>query len=324
MKAIHITKSGGPEVLELQQTPVPTLGKKQVLIKVKAAGINRSDVITRNDTETYGKGATQTLIPGLEVSGVIEVVGVEVEDKKVGDNVCALIPDGGYAEYVAVDSSHCILIPQGVSLEDAAAIPETAFTVWFNVFMKGKLQPGEKLLIHGGTSGIGTMGLQIAKAWGCKTYSTAGSAEKVDFLKKMGVDHVINYKEQDFEKVWKDEKIDVILDMVGGDYTPKNLNLLNKKGRLIFINGMQNVDTTINILTIMAKSLTITGDFLKPQSDQVKTQIAQEVEKNIWPMFDSKKIHPIIYKKLPFIEAANAHRLMESNEHIGKILLTMD
>lgn len=324
MKAIHITKSGGPEVLELQETPYPTIGKNQVLIKVKAAGINRSDVITRNDTETYGKGLAQTLIPGLEVSGVIEVVGVEVEDKKVGDNVCALIPDGGYAEYVAVDSSHCILIPQGVSLEDAAAIPETAFTVWFNVFMKGKLQPGEKLLIHGGTSGIGTMGLQIAKAWGCKTYSTAGSAEKVDFLKKMGVDHVINYKEQDFEKVWKDEKIDVILDMVGGDYTPKNLNLLNKKGRLIFINGMQNVDTTINILTIMAKSLTITGDFLKPQSDQVKTQIAQEVEKNIWPMFDSKKIHPVIYKKLPLAEAANAHRLMESNEHIGKILLTMD
>lgn len=324
MKAIHITKSGGPEVLELQETPYPTIGKNQVLIKVKAAGINRSDVITRNDTETYGKGLAQTLIPGLEVSGVIEVVGVEVEDKKVGDNVCALIPDGGYAEYVAVDSSHCILIPQGVSLEDAAAIPETAFTVWFNVFMKGKLQPGEKLLIHGGTSGIGTMGLQIAKAWGCKTYSTAGSAEKVDFLKKMGVDHVINYKEQDFEKVWKDEKIDVILDMVGGDYTPKNLNLLNKKGRLIFINGMQNVDTTINILTIMAKSLTITGDFLKPQSDQMKTQIAQEVEKNIWPMFDSKKIHPVIYKKLPLAEAANAHRLMESNEHIGKILLTMD
>lgn len=324
MKAIHITKSGGPEVLELQQTPKPTLGKNQVLLKVKAAGVNRSDVITRKDTETYGKGSSQTLIPGLEVSGVIEEIGTEVKDKKAGDRVCALIPDGGYAEYVAVDSSHCLPIPDGVSLEDAAGIPETVFTVWYNVFMMGKLQPGEKLLIHGGTSGIGTMGLQMAKAWGCETYSTAGTTEKTDFLKKMGVDHVINYKDKAFEEVWKDEKIDVILDMVGGDYTLKNLSILNKKGRLIFINGMKNVDTTINILMIMAKSLTITGSFLKPQTAEVKTQIAQEVEKNIWPMFDSKKIYPVIYKKIPLAEAADAHRLMESSDHIGKILLTME
>lgn len=324
MKAIYITKSGGPEVLELQEAPKPTPEKNQVLIKVKAAGINRSDVITRNDTETYGKGLSHTIIPGLEVSGVIEEIGTEVKDKKVGDKVCALIPDGGYAEYVAVDSSHCLPIPEGVSLEDAAGIPETVFTVWFNVFMMGKLQPGEKLLIHGGTSGIGTMGLQMAKTWGCETYSTAGAAEKTDFLKKMGVDHVINYKEQAFEDVWKDEKIDVILDMIGGDYTLKNLSILNNKGRLIFINGMQNVDTTINILTIMAKSLTITGSFLKPQPTEVKTQIAKEVEKNIWPMFNSKKIYPVIYKKMPLAEAADAHRLMESSDHIGKILITMD
>lgn len=324
MKAIHITKSGGPEVLELQETPKPIPQKTQILIKVKAAGINRSDVITRNDTETYGKGSSQTLIPGLEVSGIIEEIGAEVKDKKVGDSVCALIPEGGYAEYVAVDSSHCLRIPDGVTLEDAAGIPETVFTVWFNVFMMGKLKSGEKLLIHGGTSGIGTMGLQMAKAWGCETYSTAGTAEKVDFLKKMGVDHVINYKEQAFEEVWKDEKIDVILDMVGGDYTLKNLGILNNKGRLIFINGMKNVETTVNILTIMAKSLTITGNFLKPQPTEVKAQIAQEVEKNIWPMFDSKKIYPVIYKKMPLAEAADAHQLMESNQHIGKILLTMD
>lgn len=324
MKAIHITKSGGPEVLELQETPKPTPEKNQILIKVKAAGINRSDVITREDIETYGKSSSQTIIPGLEVSGIIEEIGAEVKDKKIGDKVCALIPDGGYAEYVSVDSSHCLRIPDGVSLEDAAGIPETVFTVWFNVFMMGKLQSGEKLLIHGGTSGIGTMGLQIAKAWGCETYSTAGTAEKVDFLKKMGVDHVINYKEQAFEEVWKDEKIDVILDMVGGDYTLKNLGILNNKGRLIFINGMKNVETTINILTIMAKSLTITGNFLKPQPTEVKAQIAQEVEKNIWPMFDSKKIYPVIYKKMPLAEAADAHQLMESNQHIGKILLTMD
>lgn len=224
MKAIHITKSGGPEVLELQKTPKPIPKKNQVLIKVKAAGINRSDIITRNDVETYGNGPSQTIIPGLEVSGIIEEIGAEVKDKKIGDSVCALLPEGGYAEYVAVDSSHCLRIPNGIRLEDAAGIPETVFTVWFNVFMIGKLQAGEKLLIHGGTSGIGTMGLQMAKAWGCETYSTAGTAEKTEFLKKMGVDHVINYNEQAFEEVWKDEKIDVILDMVGGDYTLKNLS----------------------------------------------------------------------------------------------------
>lgn len=324
MKAIHITKSGGPEVLELQETPKPIPQKKQVLIKVKAAGINRSDVITREDIETYGKSSSQTIIPGLEVSGIIEEIGAEVKDKKVGDKVCALISDGGYAEYVAVDSSHCLPIPEGVSLEDAAGIPETVFTVWFNVFMMGKLQPGEKLLIHGGTSGIGTMGLQMAKAWGCETYTTVGSSEKAEFLKKMGVDHVVNYKEQAFEEVWKDEKIDVILDMIGGDYTLKNLDIFNKNGRLIFINGMQNVETTINILTVMGKNLTITGSFLKPQPAEVKTQIAQEVEKYIWPMFNSKKIHPIIYKTFPLSEAADAHRLMESSDHIGKILLTME
>lgn len=323
MQAIHITKSGGPEVLQLQETPKPTLEKNQVLIKVKAAGMNRSDVITRKNTATYGKGSPQTLIPGLEVSGVIELLGTEVKDKKVGDQVCALISDGGYAEYVAVDSSHCLPIPEGISLEDAAAIPETLFTVWFDVFMLGKLQPDEKLLIHGGTSGIGTMGLQMAKAWGCETYSTAGTQEKVAFLKNLGVDHVLNYKKDAFEEVWEDEKIDVILDMVGGDYTQKNLDILNKKGRLVYINGMKSTDVNINLRTIMAKNLTLTGSFLKPQTAEVKTQIAQQVEKNIWPMFNSKAIHPIIYKKFPLAEAAEAHRLMESSEHIGKILLTM-
>lgn len=324
MKAIHITKSGGPEVLQLQETPKPTPAENQVLIKVKAAGVNRSDIITRQNTATYGKDSPTTLIPGLEVSGEITEIGSAVKDKKVGDKVCALIADGGYAEYVAVDSSHCLPVPEGISLTDAAAIPETVFTVWFNVFHLGKLQPGEKLLIHGGTSGIGTMGLQMAKAWGCKTYTTAGSEDKIDFLQKMGVDKVINYKKDAFEEVWKDEEIDVILDMVGGDYTQKNLEILNKKGRLCYINGMRSMDVNINLRTIMAKNLTLTGSFLKPQTAEVKTQIAKDVEKNIWPLFHSKQIHPIIYKTFPLAEAAEAHRLMESSEHIGKILLTMD
>ncbi len=324
MKAIHITKSGGPEVLQLQETPKPNLEKTEVLIKVKAAGVNRSDVITRQNINIYGKGSTESLIPGLEVSGEISEIGEHVSDKKIGDKVCALIASGGYAEYVAVDSSHCLLVPEGISLTDAAGIPETVFTVWFNVFNLGKLQPGEKLLIHGGTSGIGTMGLQMAKAWGCKVYSTAGSDEKIDFLKKLNLGTAINYKKEAFEEVWKDEKIDVILDMVGGDYTQKNLEILNKKGRLVYINGMKSTDVNVNLRTIMSKNLILTGSFLKPQTAEVKTQIAQEVEKNIWPLFHSKQIHPVIYKTFPLEEAGEAHRLMESSEHIGKILLTMD
>ncbi|MEO6883255.1 MAG: NAD(P)H-quinone oxidoreductase [Bacteroidia bacterium] len=324
MKAIHITKSGGPEVLQLQETPKPKPEKNQVLIKVKAAGVNRSDVITRQNMDTYGKISTGTLIPGLEVSGEIIEIGDEVRDKKIGDNVCALIASGGYAEYVAVDSSHCLPIPDGISLTDAAAIPETVFTVWFNVFHLGKLQSNEKLLIHGGTSGIGTMGLQMAKAWGCKIYTTAGSDKKIDFLTKMNLGTAINYKKEAFEEIFKEEKIDVILDMVGGDYTQKNLDILNHKGRLIYINGMKYTNVTINLRSIMSKNLILTGSFLKPQSAEVKTQIAKDVEKNIWPLFHSKQIHPIIYKTFPLEDAAEAHRLMESSDHIGKILLTLD
>jgi len=324
MRAIHITKSGGPEVLKLKETPKPKLEKNQVLIKVKAAGINRSDIVTRKNMNTYGNGSTETIIPGLEVSGVITEIGDTVSDKKIGDEVCALVSSGGYAEYVAVESSHCLPIPAGISLTDAAAIPETVFTVWFNVFHLANLQPEEKLLIHGGTSGIGTMGLQMAKALGSQIYTTAGSDKKIDFLNKMNLGKAINYKKEAFEEVFKDEKIDVILDMVGGDYTQKNLEILNKKGRLININGMNSMEATINLRSIMSKNLVFTGSFLKPQSADVKTQIAKEVEKNIWPLFKSEKIHPVIYKKFPLEDAAEAHKLMESSEHIGKILLTMD
>ncbi len=324
MKAIHISRSGGPEVLQFQETPTPKPEADQVLIKVNAAGVNRSDVITRQNMDAYGNGSKETLIPGLEVSGEITAVGERVTDKHVGDTVCALIASGGYAEYVAADSSHCLPIPEGISLTDAAAIPETVFTVWFNVFHLGKLQPGEKLLIHGGTSGIGTMGLQMAKAWGCTIYTTAGSDTKIAFLNKMHLGTAINYKKEAFEEVWKAEKIDVILDMVGGDYTQKNLAILNEQGRLIYINGMKSTEVTIDLRTIMSKNLTLTGSFLKPQSAEVKTRIAKQVAEHIWPLFRSKQIHPVIYKTFPLEEAAEAHRLMESSDHIGKILLTVD
>ncbi|WP_027124707.1 NAD(P)H-quinone oxidoreductase [Gelidibacter mesophilus] len=324
MKAIHIIKSGGPEVLQLQETPKPKPERHHVLIKVKAAGVNRSDINTRENTDAYGKGASKTLIPGLEVSGEIVEIGMGVKNIQVGDQVCALIPNGGYAEYVAVESSHCLPIPQGINLIDAAALPETIFTVWFNVFHLGQLKPGEKLLIHGGTSGIGTIGLQMAKTLGSLVYSTVGSAKKMAFLNGMNLGTVINYKNQAFETLLKDEKIDVILDMVGGDYTQKNLDILNDKGRLININGMKSMTAQIDLFTIMRKNLTLTGSLLKPQSDQVKTMITKAVEKNIWPLFSSKQIHPVIYKTFPLQEASEAHRLMESSSHIGKILLTMD
>ncbi|MBA6154696.1 NAD(P)H-quinone oxidoreductase [Gelidibacter maritimus] len=324
MKAIHITKSGGPEVLQLQKTPKPKPEKHQVLIKVKAAGINRSDISTRENMAAYGHGAIGTLIPGLEVSGEVVDVGMAVKDKEIGDKVCALISSGGYAEYVAVNSSHCLPIPEGISLIEAAAIPETVFTVWFNVFHQGQLKPGEKLLIHGGTSGIGTMGLQMAKALGSKVYSTVGSDKKMAFLNDLDLGMIINYKKQAFETVLKDEKIDVILDMVGGDYTQKNLDILNDKGRLININGMKSMDVQINLFTVLKKNLTLTGSLLKPQSDQVKTRIANAVQKNIWPLFSSKQIEPVVYKTFPLQEAPEAHRLMESSTHIGKILLTTD
>ncbi len=317
MRTIHVTKAGGTEVLQLQETPIPTPKRGQVLIKVKAAGINRSDIISR-------KRATESFIPGLEVSGEITKLGEGVTDQKVGDKVCALIASGGYAEYVAVESSHCLPVPEGISLTDAAAIPETVFTVWFNVFQLAALQPGEKLLIHGGTSGIGTIGLQMAKAWGCKVYSTVGSQEKIRFLNKMDLGMAINYKEAAFEEVLKDEKIDVILDMVGGDYTQKNLEILAPKGRLVYINGMKSMDVNINLRTLMSKNLTLTGSFLKPQTDAVKTEIAKAVEKNIWPLFSAGKIAPVVYKTFPLAEAAAAQELMESSDHIGKILLTMD
>lgn len=323
MKAIHITASGGPEVLKLKETPVPTLKNNQVLIKVKAAGVNRSDVITRKNADSYGTGSHEPLILGLEVSGEITEIGIQVNDKKIGDKVCALIASGGYAEYVAVDATHCLPIPKGISLTDAAALPETVFTVWFNVFHLGKLQPNEKLLIHGGTSGIGTMGLQMARALGSSIYTTAGTDEKIEFLTKMNLGKAINYKKEAFEKVFKDEHIDVILDMVGGNYTQKNLDILNIKGRLININGMNGMDATIDLRTIMSKNLILTGSFLKPQSATVKTEIAKDVEKTIWPLFQSEKIRPIIYKKFSLEDAAEAHKLMESSAHIGKILLTI-
>ena len=324
MQAIHITKAGGPEVLQFKTVELQKPDKREVRIQVKAAGVNRSDILTRENPDAYGKDLPGATIPGLEVAGEVIEVGAEVNDLLVGDKVCALIPGGGYAEEVVVDERLCLPLPAGVNFIEAASLPEAIFTVWFNIFQQGKIKSEEHLLIHGGTSGVGIMGLQIAAAMGIKTYTTVGSQEKVDFIKQHKLGSVINYKEEDFERAYKDEQIDVILDMVGGSYTNKNLSILNKNGRLLYINGMNGTTPEINLWTIMSKNLILTGSLLKPQSVEVKAQIAREVHKYVWPLLEQKKVKPVIYKTFSLADAAEAHRLMESSTHIGKIVLSVD
>ncbi len=324
MKAIIISKAGGPEVLKIEDVESKEPGDNEIVIKVKAAGVNRSDILTRKNPDAYGSGLDKAIIPGLEVAGEIIKTGSKVATRKIGDRVCALIPAGGYAEYVTIHENLSLPIPGELNYVEAASLPETVFTVWFNVFQQAYLKKGEKLLIHGGTSGVGAMGLQMAKAMGIKTYTTVGSAKKISFLEDRELGTVINYKEQNFEEIFKDEKIDVILDMVGGDYTQKNLEILNNKGRLVYINGMNGITPKINLWTIMSKRLILTGSLLKPQSIEVKSKIAKEVEEQIWPLLSSKAIKPVVNKTFPLEEAGKAHSLMESSEHIGKIVLTID
>lgn len=325
MKAITIAEGGGgPEVLKVADLAVSKPKDRELLIQVKAAGINRSDILSRKHPDTYGGAAGKTIVPGLEVAGVIKEVGKNAEKYQVGDQVCALVTSGGYAEEVVVNEAQVLPIPSGLNYIEAAALPEVIFTVWFNVFQQAQIQKGEKLLIHGGTSGIGIMGLQMAKALGILTYATAGTDKKVQFLTNLGVDHAINYKNEDFEQVFKDEEIDVILDMVGGDYTQKNLNILAKNGRLSYINGMKGLKPQINLWTIMSKQLQLTGSLLKPQPEEVKSKIADEVLKNLWPLFENKTIKPVIHKTFSLEQAADAHRLMESSDHIGKIVLKVE
>ncbi|GGZ55660.1 NAD(P)H-quinone oxidoreductase [Mesonia mobilis] len=321
MKAIFTTRAGGPEVLQLQETEKPSPQEHEVLLKIKAAGVNRSDILTRENPDAYGDDLPSAKIPGLEVSGVIEAIGSQVSNFKIDDKICALVAGGGYAEYICVDIRLCLPIPEGLSFVEAASLPEVIFTVWFNLFQQANLKSGEKLLIHGGTSGVGVMGLQIAKALEIETFATAGSSEKIEFLKNIGVSKAINYKEEDFQEVLKDEKLDVILDMVGGDYTNKNLELLQPKGRLVNINAMKSAEVTIDLWQVISKNITLTGSLLKPQPIDVKAKIAQEIKAKVWPLFTSEEIKPVVYKKFPLSKANEAHKLMESSNHIGKIIL---
>ena len=323
MRAISITAPGDPEVLQITEKPTPTPGHEEVLIEVAAAGINRPDIAQRKGRYPAPEGVPAD-IPGLEVSGTIVAVGTGVQGFQEGDQVCALLAGGGYAEYVTAPYQQCLPIPDGISLEEAASLPEAFFTVWNNVFDIAGFQSGESVLIHGGSSGVGVSGIQMIKAMGGKVHVTAGTDEKLQACLDLGADIAINYKKQDFEQELNrlngNQSIDIVLDMIGGLYTPKNLNLLRPYGRIVMINAMKGKNAEIDLLQIMVNRLTITGSTLRSQSVAYKGHIAQSLKDKIWPMIP-EKIKPVIYKTFPLEDAASAHELMEKSDHIGKLLL---
>jgi NADPH2:quinone reductase len=327
MNAIIITNPGGPEVLQIQERPKPIINGKEVLVKVFAAGVNRPDVFQRKGNYPAPPGVPAD-IPGLEVAGVVVDVGPLCSKWKVGDKVCALVAGGGYAEYCSVHEGQCLSIPGELSFEEAASLPETFFTVWSNVFDRGRLKPGESFLVHGGTSGIGVTAIQTAKVWGATVYATAGTDEKCNFCEQLGAKKAINYKKEKFRDVIKTitEKrgVDVILDMIGGDYTQDNLDILGEEGRLVLINFMRGDETTIKLSSVLRKRLTITGSTLRARDSSFKAGIAVALEKNVWPWLTSGEVKPVVYKTFPLEKTADAHRLMESGEHIGKIVLTVN
>lgn len=322
MRAIEITKSGGPEVLQMTQRPIPTAGHGQVVLKVAYAGVNRPDALQR--AGMYAPPPTASDLPGLEASGTIVAIGDGVAGLSIGDQVCALLPGGGYAEYVMTPAAHCLPVPEGLSLKEAACLPETFFTVWSNVFTRGGLKAGERFLVHGGSSGIGTTAIQLANAFGARVFATAGSAEKCAACVALGAEKAINYKEEDFVEVMKAEGgADLILDMVGGDYIPRNVKVLANDGRLVQIAFLQGPVAELNFAMMMMKRLTITGSTLRPQSDLAKARIAQDLREVVWPLIASGKIKPVMDSTFDFSEAADAHARMESSGHIGKIVMTV-
>jgi putative PIG3 family NAD(P)H quinone oxidoreductase len=325
MTYIRVKEYGPPEVLIPDRGPVPKPGPGEVLIKVAAAGINRPDVLQRMGKYAPPPGASDVL--GLEVSGTVAALGDQVTTWKVGDAVCALLSGGGYAEYCVAPAPQCLPLPKGFSMVEGAGVPETFFTVWTNVFERGKLQPGETILIHGGSSGIGTTAIQLAKAFGARVFITAGSDQKCAFCVKLGADAAIDYRTSDFvEEVRKytDGKgVELILDMVGGTYIEKNIKSLKVEGRLVQIAFLQKSQATIDFMPVMIRRLTITGSTLRPRSIEQKAQIAQALNRQVWPLLEARKIRPIIHSTFPLAEAAAAHRLMESSQHIGKIILTV-
>jgi len=323
MKAVIITTPGKAKVLKLEEREIPTIDKNEVLIQVKAAGVNRPDVMQREGKYPAPPGA-QKDIPGLEVAGIVEKAGADVKQWKVGDQVCALVAGGGYAEFVNADAGSCLPIPDGFSFVEAAGLPETVFTVWSNVFQRGNLKSGESILIHGGSSGIGITAIQLAKYFGAKVTVTVGSNEKGRYCLELGADNFINYKTQDFEKELSELKVDVVLDMIGGDYFDKNINILRPEGRLIYINAMKGNIVSLNLMKVIQKRISITGSALRTRELSFKTSLAAAIHKNVWPVMESGNFKPVIFATFPLKDAYKAHELMESSQHIGKIILEVE
>lgn len=326
MTAIEITEPGGPEVLQPVERPVPVPAPGEILIAVAAAGVNRPDVVQRLGLYPPPPGASD--LPGLEVAGEVVALGDGVSQWNEGDSVCALVTGGSYAEYVSAPAVQALPVPSGFDMVTAAGIPETYFTVWTNVFDRGHLADGESILIHGGSSGIGTTAIQLAREFGATAYVTVGDGEKAGFCEQLGAATAINYKEQDFvdeiKSITDGAGVDVILDMVGGDYLPRNIRLLRPDGRLLQIALIAGTKGELDLGRVMTRRLTVTGSTLRARSAAFKGAIADSLRERVWPLFEAGKISPIVHQTFPLKEASRAHALMESSTHIGKIILIVE
>lgn len=325
MTAIGFEAPGGPDVLKPQQRPVPKPGPGEILVEVAVAGVNRPDVLQRQGGYAPPPGASD--IPGLELAGTVVARGEGVSRHVLGDRVCALVAGGGYAQYAVVHEDNALPVPAGLSLEEAGAIPETYFTVWTNVFQRGGLKQGESFLVHGGSSGIGTTAIQLAKAFGATVLATAGSDDKCAACRALGADHAINYRSEDFVAAAKaatgGRGVDLILDMVGGDYINRNYDAAAESGRIVQIAFLNGPKAEVDFRRLMMKRLTHTGSTLRPRTIAEKAAIARELEAKVWPLLAEGRCKPVIHARFPLAQAAEAHRLMESNAHIGKIVLTV-
>lgn len=324
MRHITISEPGGADALSLAEGSKPQPGPGKVLIKVKAAGINRADVAQRMGMYPPPPGASDII--GLEAAGEIESCGENAAGWQPGDRVCALLSGGGYAEYAVAEAAECLPVPAGMPLEEAAGLPETMLTVWSNVMQRAALQPGEKFLVHGGSSGIGTTAIQLAKLLGCQVYTTAGSEEKCRFCEELGADRAVNYRTEDFVAVLQEQTdgagIDVTLDMVGGDYTNRNIRLAANDGRIVNIAFMQGSKVEIDLMPVMFKRLVLTGSGLRYRPAAFKAALTAEVLKKAWPWVEQGSFEPVIHQVYPFSKAAEAHRVMEASTHIGKLILS--
>ncbi len=323
MLAVEISQPGGPDVLQPVSVPVPVPGHGQIIIRVAYAGVNRPDALQR--AGMYAPPPSASPLPGLECSGTVVEVGPGATRWQIGDQVCALLPGGGYAEYVATHEAHALPVPRGLSLREAACLPETCFTVWSNIVMRGGLQAGERFLVHGGTSGIGTTAIQIARALGARVFATAGSDEKVQVCRDLGAEVALNYRSEDFVQTLREAGgANLILDMVGGPYLERNLKALADDGRLVQIAFLQGPKVTVNWAELMTRRLTFTGSTLRPQSDLAKARIAREVETHVWPMIERGAFRVVMDSEYPLTEAPAAHWRIEAEGHVGKIVLKVE